>query len=418
VINGLSMTRRNVLTAAALAAPAAVANTPQGDRPRGLAKPSKVTRVEVTLLQKALQERFWMANSPIGGYQPRASRLILKLHTDAGITGYGEGGGGGAEMFRKGFADLVIGEDPFMVGKIWEKMFGVTYSREMSKRGWSQSGVIGAMAAVDAALYDVMSKAAGLPLYKFLGGYRDSVPVYVTGGYYREGKGIPELVTEVRGYVDQGFNAIKLKVGGITGGFTIEDDYNRVKAVRDAVGPRVRLMLDANNGWDVATTIQASNKLYDLDIIWLEEPLHWYDDVEALKRVKLNTRIPLASGEHEITRWGARRLMETGAIDYMQFDCHAHAGLTEWRKLAGMASMCHILLAPHHEPPVHGHLLASVPNGYILESFANPDRDPFWFEIYDRKPKIEKSILYLDDTPGLGIEFRQKALDQYGTKIL
>jgi L-alanine-DL-glutamate epimerase-like enolase superfamily enzyme len=344
--------------------------------------------------------------------------LILKLHTDAGITGYGEGGGGGAEMFRKGFADLVIGEDPFMVGKIWEKMFGVTYSREMSKRGWSQSGVIGAMAAVDAALYDVMSKAAGLPLYKFLGGYRDSVPVYVTGGYYREGKGIPELVTEVRGYVDQGFNAIKLKVGGITGGFTIEDDYNRVKAVRDAVGPRVRLMLDANNGWDVATTIQASNKLYDLDIIWLEEPLHWYDDVEALKRVKLNTRIPLASGEHEITRWGARRLMETGAIDYMQFDCHAHAGLTEWRKLAGMASMCHILLAPHHEPPVHGHLLASVPNGYILESFANPDRDPFWFEIYDRKPKIEKSILYLDDTPGLGIEFRQKALDQYGTKIL
>lgn len=415
------MTRRDLLSAAALAAPAAVdavANTPQSDRPRGQAKPSKVTRIEAILLEKPLKERFWMSVSPIGGFQPRASRLLLKVHTDAGVTGYGEGRSGGAEMLRKGFADLVIGEDPFMVGKIWEKMFATTYSRQMATRGWAQPGIIAAMAAIDAALYDIMAKSAGLPLFKFLGGYRNSVPVYVTGGYYREGKGIPELVQEVRGYLDQGYNAIKLKVGGITGGFTIEDDYNRVKAVRDAVGPNVRIMLDANKGWDLATTIRASNKLYDLDITWLEEPLHWFDDVQMLKQVKLNTRIPLASGEGEITRWGARRLMETGAIDFMQFDCHAHAGVTEWRKIAGMASMCHILMAPHHEPPLHGHLLASVPNAYILEGFANPDRDPFWFEIYDRKPKIEKSILYLDDTPGQGIEWRQKAIDQYGTRII
>lgn len=400
-----------------MAPSALLANTPQGDRPRGT-KPAKITGIEVLQLQKPLKERFWMANAPIGGYQPKASRLIVTMHTDTGITGHGEGSGGGADLFRKGFADLLAGEDPFMVGKIWEKMFAVTSSRELSKRGWSQAGVISAMAPVDAAIYDIMSKSAGLPLYKFLGAYRDSVPVYITGGYYREGKGIPELVKEVRGYIDQGFNALKLKVGGITGGYTIDDDYNRVKAVREAVGPNVRIMLDANNGWDVPTTIRASNKMYDLDITWLEEPLHWYDDVEPLKQVKLNTRIPLASGEHEVTRWGARRLMETGAIDYMQFDCNAHAGITEWRKIAGMASMCHILMAPHHEPPLHGHLLASAPNGYILESFANPDRDPFWFEIYDRKPRIEKSVMYLDDTPGFGIEFNQKALDKYGAKVV
>ncbi|MBI3698008.1 MAG: mandelate racemase/muconate lactonizing enzyme family protein [Acidobacteria bacterium] len=406
------MTRRELLSAAM------VANVPQSDRPRGQVKPTKVTRVEAILLQKALQERFWMSTSPIGGFQPRASRLILKVHTDAGIIGHGEGGGGGADLLRKGFADLVIGEDPFMVGRIWEKMFSLTYSREMAKHGWNQASIISIMAAIDAALWDIMAKSAGLPLYKFLGGYRDTVPVYVTGGYYREGKGIPELVQEVRGYIDQGFNAIKLKIGGFTGGFSVQDDYNRVKAVREAVGPKVKIMLDVNRGWDLATAIQGSNKLYDLDITWLEEPLHWYDDVQALQQLKLNTRIPLASGEGEITRWGARRLMETGAIDFMQFDCHAHAGITEWRKIAGMASMCHILMAPHHEPPLHGHLLASVPNGYILEGFANPDRDPFWFEIYDKKPRIEKSVLYLDDTPGLGIEWRQKAIDQYGTKVL
>ena len=412
------MNRRQALSTALLAAPAAVlANTPQSDRPHALAKPAKVTGLEVLYLEKPLKERFWMANAPIGGYHPRASRLIVRLHTDAGITGEGEGSGG-AELFRKGFGDLVVGEDPFMVGRIWEKMFAATYGRELANRGWSEYGVISAMAPVDAALYDIMAKSTGLPLYKFLGGYRDSVPVYVTGGYYREGKGIPELVEEIRGYTGQGFNAIKLKVGGISGGYTIEDDYNRVKAVREAVGPAVRIMLDANNGWDVATTIRASNKMYDLDITWLEEPLHWYDDVEPLKQVKLNTRIPLASGEHEITRWGARRLMETGAIDVMQFDANANAGITEWRKIAGMAAMCHIRMAPHHEPALHAHLLASVPNGYILESFANPDRDPFWFEIYDKKPRIDKSILYLDDTPGLGVQFNQKALARYGTKIL
>jgi len=162
-----------------------------------------------------------------------------------------------------------------MVGRIWEKMFGATYGREPSTRGWSREGIISAMAPIDAALYDIMTKSVGLPLFKFLGGYRDSVPVYVTGGYYREGKGIPELVQEIRGYIDQGFNAIKLKVGGVSGGNTVEDDYQRVEAVRKAVGPAVRIMLDANNGWDVETTIRASNKMYDLDITWLEEPLRW-----------------------------------------------------------------------------------------------------------------------------------------------
>lgn len=415
------MNRRKALFTAALGGVAAVdalADTPPGDRSGAGSNPRKITKVECIYLEKPLTERFWMSVSPIGGFRPKASRIILKVHTDAGVTGYGEGRGGGAEMFRKGFADLAVGEDPYMVGKIWERMFSMTYSRELSKKGWSRSGVIAAMAPIDAALYDIMAKAAGLPLYKLLGGYRNTVPVYVTGGYYREGKGIDELVKEIAGYVEQGFNAVKLKVGGLTGGYTIEDDYERIKAVREAVGPDVRLMLDANKGWDVDQTIRASNMLYDLDITWLEEPLHWYDPIEALKRVKMNTRIPLASGEGEIERWGARRLMETGVIDFMQFDCHKNAGVTEWRKIAGMASMMHIKMAPHHEPPLHGHLLASVPNAYILEAFANPNRDPFWFEIYDRKPKIEKSVLYLDDTPGQGIEFNPQALERYGTKIL
>ena len=410
--------RRRSFFAALPGAAALYANQPRSDRPCSSGLPRKIAKVEAFYLEKPLKERFWMSISPIGGFQPKATRFILKIHTDAGVTGYGEGRGQAAKLFRRGIAELLIGEDPFMVGKIWERFFSLTYSREAVKRRWARGDVLPTLAAVDAALWDLMAKAVGLPLYKMFGAYRTEVPVYVTGGYYREGKGIPELVKEITGYVEQGFNAVKLKVGGITGGYSVEDDYERVKAVREAVGPEVRIMLDANKGWDISTAIRASNMLYELDITWLEEPLHWYDAIDALKRLKMNTRIPLASGEGEIHRWGARRLMETGAIDFMQFDCHKTAGITEWRKIAGMASTMHIQMAPHHEPPLHGHLLASVPNAYILESFANPDRDPFWFELYDRKPRIENSTLYLDDAPGLGIEFNEKALKRYGTRVV
>src|SRR5215831_21280519 len=144
------MTRRKVLQCAAAAPAALLADSPQSDRPSGMSKLVKITKLEVLYLEKQLKDRFWMANSPIGGFQPKASRLIVTVHTDAGVSGHGEGSGGGADIFRKGFAELVIGEDPFMVGKIWEEMFAATYGREPSTRGWLQGGVIAAMAAVDA----------------------------------------------------------------------------------------------------------------------------------------------------------------------------------------------------------------------------------------------------------------------------
>jgi L-alanine-DL-glutamate epimerase-like enolase superfamily enzyme len=406
------LSRRNFLTASTLALATGNTFAQEGLMPKAI-KPMRITGLEAIWLSTPLKERFWMSLTPIGGYHPKATRLILKIHTDAGITGYGEGGGG-VELLKRGFQDLIIGEDPFMVEWIWDKMFKTTVSRESAVKGWDKGQTLSLMAAIDAGLWDIMAKVAGVPLYKLLGGYKNQVPVYVTGGYYREGKGVNELVEEIEGYVKQGFNAVKLKIGGVG----VDEDVQRVRAVRKAVGDKIKIMLDVNQAWDVATTIEASKKLYELDITWLEEPLQWYDDVHSLARVKKDVRIPLASGEHEITRFGARTLMETGAIDFMQFDCHKSAGITEWKKIAGMASMYHIWMAPHHEPQLHGHLLASIPNGYILESFANPDRDPFWFEIYSRKPKIENSILILSDEPGIGVEFDAKALEKYGTKIV
>jgi len=374
----------------------------------------QITGVEVTHLSKPLKERFWMSLAPIGGYQPTASRTIVRIRTSAGITGEGEGGGGAAALFRSGFAELLIGEDPFMVEHLWQKMFRTTVSRLKAERGWSTANILAAMAPVDAALWDFIGKSARLPVYKLFGAYKDRVPCYVTGGYYREGKGLRDLVAECEGYVQQGYRAIKLKVGGAP----VEEDVERVRAVRQAVGPNIDLMLDVNQAWDLHTAIQASHQMAPLAITWLEEPLRWYDDVSFLARLKKDCPIPLASGEHEETRYGARRLMETGAIDFLQFDCHARTGMSEWRRLAGMASALDIWMAPHHEPVVHGHLLASIPNGYILESFANPDRDPFWFELYSRRPEIKDSVLVLGDEPGLGVELDPAALKKYGARVL
>src|SRR5712692_5287662 len=167
--------RRDFLSLAAAVVPAdMLANVPPSDRSSRRAPPTKIIRFEAILLEKPLAERFWMSISPIGGMKPKAKRLILKAYTDSGIVGYGEGSGGGAELVRQGLPDLVVGEDPFMVGRVWEKLFALTYDRELVKRGWSREGVVAAIAAIDAALYDTMSKAAGQPLYKFLGGYRNS----------------------------------------------------------------------------------------------------------------------------------------------------------------------------------------------------------------------------------------------------
>lgn len=420
---GASTAGASLLARHAPAAPPAWAPPPgppsaeqgAGNQPGGTAeKGVRITGVEVIHLSRPLKERFWMSLSPIGGYQPTASRTLVRIHTSAGITGEGESGGGAAAVLRSGFADLLRGEDPFLVEYLWQKMFRTTISRDKAIKGWSTPNILSALAAVDAALWDFVAKSARLPLYKLFGAYKSRIPCYVTGGYYREGKGIRELVEECEGYVQQGYRAIKLKIGGVG----VNEDVERVRAVRQAVGSEVDLMLDVNQGWDLRTAIEGAYKLAPLRMTWLEEPLHWYDDVSFLVRLKKDCPIPLASGEHEETRYGARRLMETGAIDFLQFDCFARTGISEWRRLAGMASALDIWMAPHHEPILHGHLLASIPNGYILESFANPDRDPFWFDLYSKKPEIKNSVLTLGDDPGIGVEFDPATLKKYGARVL
>jgi L-alanine-DL-glutamate epimerase-like enolase superfamily enzyme len=305
---------------------------------------------------------------------------------------------------------LLVGEDPRDNERLWSKMFEINHEIGWATRGWGRPQIMTAIAGVDIALWDLKGKAANMPVYQLLGGTKNTVPCYVTGGYYQDGKTLADLVREFETYVDMGYGAIKLKIGHVS----VAEDVYRVKSVCNAVGPSIDLMLDVNEGYDVPTAIRAARLLEPLNIRWLEEPVHWYDRVEGLGQVAAATSIPIASGENAAHRWDARDLINRSGIRVMQFDCTRSGGITECLKVAGLCAMQNVRLAPHHDPQVHGHLAAGLPVGEIVETFPTADRDPIWEELFTVRPEIKNGEMTLLDLPGWGIELDEKTLERRG----
>ena len=384
----------------------------------------KITDVEpIVVSWPPFENSFWTSLNRIG----QVSELVVLVHTDEGIIGIGEAHGGSMHYIdNTGVAHisgagstvsdilkpLLIGENPLDNERLWSKMFGLTYQKGWSQIGATRQQILAAMAAVDIALWDIKGKAANMPVWRLLGGYRNTVPCYVTGGYYQDGKTIDDLTAECKSYVETGYNAIKLKIGGVS----VEEDVDRVTAVREAVGPDIDIMVDVNEGYDVRTAIRAARLLEPLDIRWLEEPVHWYDRIEGLRQVADATTIPIASGEQALTRWDARDLLMRGGIKIMQFDCTRSAGITEVLKIAGMCAAQNVNLALHHDPQVHGHVMAALPNGEILETFPSAARDPIWAELFSVRPEIVNSQMKLLDRPGWGLELNEDTLEKRGVR--
>ena len=387
----------------------------------------KITDIEaIALVWPPPEKHFWTALRPIG----RVNELMVRVYTDDGIIGIGEAHGAGMGfpgIYREtadgaieaaGASKLVVevlkplltGEDPLDNERLWEKMFRLNHQIGWASAGWGRPQVLTAIAGVDIALWDIKGKAANLPVYKLLGGARNTVPCYVTGGYYQDGKTVSDLVHECETYADMGYRAIKLKIGHVS----VEEDVERVRAVRESLGPDMDLMLDVNEGYDVPTAIRAARLLEPYDIRWLEEPVHWYDRIEGLGKVAESTTIPIASGENAQHRWDARDLINRGGVKVMQFDCTRNSGITECLKIAGMCAMNNVRLAPHHDPQVHGHLVAGLDVGEIVETFPTADRDPIWEELFTVRPEIRNSEMTLLDRPGWGIELDEGALRARG----
>jgi D-galactarolactone cycloisomerase len=383
----------------------------------------KVTGLDTYLLSAPLPQAVRTSTHTIAS----VSEVVVKLTTDAGLVGVGEGHGpflfqSGADGLRgvKSILDairpLVVGQDPFESERIWQDLFALTYTsvRGIPPLARQQRPLITALSAIDIALWDLKGKAVGRPVHALLGGaLRRRVPAYVTGFYYRDGERSDDLVREAAMYREQGYRTLKVKVGGLTP----EADAERVGIIRKAAGKDVALMLDANQGWSLPTAVRAAALCAPHDIFWLEDPMPWFDERRTLERLRSETDIPIAAGETEYSPFGLRTMLDEGLVDYLIVDSTWAGGLTTWRKAAVMAEMAHVPMAAHHDPQIHVHAVAASPTGFILESFADPSRDPLWFELFRERPAITDGFMAVPEAPGLGLELRDETLEKYGVKI-
>ena len=334
---------------------------------------------------------------------------LVRVHTDTDAVGIGfcyvgsRGGRIATLAVRDLLRDAVVGRDPHQVEAIWDSMF-----RESLLQG-RRGAVLRAISAVDMALWDIASLEAGMPLYQYLGGSGEGVvPAYASGGYYAEGKTPQDLAVEMRRYLDMGFEAVKIKVGGVA----TKDDVVRIKAARDAVGPEVPLFLDANNAWpDAESAIRAVREFEESDPGWIEEPL-MPDDVQGHASVAAAVRTPVATGEIHATRWDFADLIQQRAASILQPDAGVCGGVTEWRRIAALAAEHDIPVAPHWLADLHVHLVASTPNATWVEYFTDFSVLNLGM-LFATRLEVREGGLALPRRPGLGIELDDAAVKRY-----
>lgn len=327
--------------------------------------------------------------------------VVVEVKTVAGLSGIGvtyhEVGGEAIRQFIKlDLAHRLIGRNPLEAETLYAENFN--YMRGVGRKGLAFC----AYSAVDIALWDLKGQMIGLPLYRLLGGTRKTVPIYASGGW--TSYSLDELVAEAKSMVARGYDKIKVKVG-VEGGLNPNEDLRRIRAVRDAVGPKVGIMLDANNAWTAATATRFANQVKELDIMFLEEPV-FADDIPGLARYKAGTDLPLATGEHEYTRFGVRDLILAGAVDIVQVDVTRCGGYTEMLRILALSQAWNLSFAPHGMEHMHMHLVAAAPNGIFLERL-------FMFEevvdaVFDNPPVPQNGMLTIPDTPGLGITIKEE----------
>lgn len=340
--------------------------------------------------------------------------VITEVQTDEGLVGYGQIHGRQMKELCEWvarFGDIVIGMDPLAHLEVWDKLFALTSPRPGGIRGsgglppplsrLQRPHILGAIGGIDIALWDIKGKAAGLPVYKLLGGSNRPVFTYATGGHYQEGVALNACADEVASFVAAGYKAVKIK----TGGETMAEEVERVRACRAAIGRDTLFMLDMNAPYDVDDCIKFAQAVEPYDIHWLEEPLHWYLQPADFARLAERTSIPLAHCERELTRFTVRDFITMGKIYFVQFDSTRHGGFTEALRVAALAEQHDVRIAPHQAPELHAHLcLAFQGASFGVESNGGPEHDPLWYGMYSRRPEVRDGHVHLGEAPGFGTE--------------
>lgn len=376
----------------------------------------KIKDVRTHILRATLSQPFAYSRA---WYDARTA-MVVEIETDDGLIGWGECYGPApiTAAVVASMAPLLIGEDPLRIDYLWRKIYSAL-------RDHGQKGVvIEGLSGIDIALWDVKGKHFGVPVHQLLGGgIRNRVQAYATGLYRRKsGDPIRYLPEEAAGYVAEGFAAVKLKVG-----FGVEEDAAVTRAVREAIGPDVALMVDANHAYDATAAIRLGRMIEPHDIGWFEEPVP-PEDIAGYREVKSALSIPIAGGECEFTRFGFRDVLVCHAMDIIQPDTCAAGGLSECKKIADMAEAFGVRYNPH----VWGTGIAIAASLQLLAVL--PPHTPL--SLAPREPMLEfdrtehpirqailmqpiehaGGIVRVPDGPGLGIEIDRAALARFAVR--
>ena len=329
--------------------------------------------------------------------------VTLQIETDAGIEGigltfYGGVMTGSLRTAVDELGALLVGEDPLLIEANIKKL-------RTAAGDSCGSGIFTlAQSAIDLALWDIKGKALEQPLWQLLGGMRDRVATYASGSL-RRGLTDDQAATAARRLVAKGFIEMKTQMA-LPGNPSPSEEVRRVRVVRDAIGPDIKLMCDINQRWRVEQAIDIGRRAEDVGLFWLED-VTTCDDYAGLARVNEALSTPIAGGEY---LWGItpfRQMIEARSVDYVMIDLCRVGGVTQWMKVAGMAEAFNLPVVSHVMPEMHLHLVAAVPNGLTVEYM------PWMLKLYEETPAIEKGQLVLPSKPGLGLKFDEKAVAAY-----
>ena len=351
----------------------------------------KVTTVDTQPVVVRLDQPIGSALGQIASF----GCILVTIRTDGGITGENlifTLNDRRTKVLRQmvdELADVVIGRDAGHIAGFWARAW-----KDINFLGHKGVPVAG-ISAIDGALWDALGKTAGLPLYRLLGGAQDRVPAYHSGGLWLD-RSIDALVQEAQGFVDQGFRAMKMRLG-------LPDpaqDIARVKAVRDAIGPTVKLMADANQGLTEAQAIRLGRRLEPFDLTWFEEPLPAWD-LDGLARVAAALDTPIASGETEYTRYGFRRMLELRSADILMPDLQRVGGVSEFMRVGHMAESHDIAVSSHLFPETSLQVLGALSNAIFLEYM------PWFSPLYNEALVFADGCAVVPERPGWGFTFNK-----------
>ena len=341
------------------------------------------------------------------GVRNTRSTTLIKVETDDGIYGLGSASGNGELIeiiIARVLKPMMIGMDPTEIDEIWDTAYIRGGHKEFGTRG---IGVV-ALSGVDIALWDILGKARGVPLYQLLGGkVRDRVPVYATALYPEEPS---KVARRAREFADQGFHGVKIKVG-----FDLEQDIRIVRAVRQELGKDFVVMTDANQGYSVDVAIRAAQAFADAGAFWLEEPL-FVEDIAGHAMLRERGNTPIAVGENLHMAYAFENFILRGAVDFIQPDVARAGGITEIRKITALAAK--------HQVPVSFHtwgdgvaLAASVHLSAALQDCIVMELDytynPLREELLVEPFQVQNGYLTPSDKPGLGIDLNPAAIERF-----